>query len=283
IINLDVLPSLLLTETVPSLSLGMFAGDGEEVRSVRSAPQGPSRRSRNHQMSGFILSLLLYEFQSAVQSSYDNDLKDETRDKHREFTFAMETQVVKIEKSHKEARKGTPRRVRLDEDDQDDRNELTLFLAGPSDSERKQISTNGVKKYGTLGLQEKDLRQTVLTLQLQTSSYVRRLEATVDMPRYSDVFRVPPGRQAIVREGGIPLLVETVDSGSQRGKENAASVLLQLCLNSPKFCTLVLQEGAIPPLVALSQSGTQRAKEKAQQLLSHFRNQRDARMKKGRS
>ncbi|RID47111.1 hypothetical protein BRARA_I03734 [Brassica rapa] len=94
---------------------------------------------------------------------------------------------------------------------------------------------------------------------------------------------VGEGRQEIVREGGVPLLVETVDSGSGRGKENAASVLLQLCLNSPKFCTLVLQEGAIPPLVALSQSGTQRAKEKAQQLLSHFRNQRDARMKKGRS
>lgn len=70
------------------------------------------------------------------------------------------------------------------------------------------------------------------------------------------------GRQAIVRGGGVPLLVETVDTGSQRGKENAASVLLQLCLNSPKFCTLVFQEGAIPPLVALSQSGTQRAKEK---------------------
>lgn len=52
---------------------------------------------------------------------------------------------MKIEKSHKEARKGTPRRVRLDEDDQDDRNELTLFLSGPSDSERKQISTIGVK------------------------------------------------------------------------------------------------------------------------------------------
>ncbi|CAH8381604.1 unnamed protein product [Eruca vesicaria subsp. sativa] len=94
---------------------------------------------------------------------------------------------------------------------------------------------------------------------------------------------VGEGRQGIVREGGIPLLVEIVDSGSGRGKENAASVLLQLCLNSPEFCTLVLQEGAIPPLVALSQSGTQRAKEKALQLLSHFRNQRDARMKKSRS
>ncbi|KAE8685465.1 ARM repeat superfamily protein isoform 2 [Hibiscus syriacus] len=55
---------------------------------------------------------------------------------------------------------------------------------------------------------------------------------------------------------------KNMDNRSQRGKENAASVLVQLCLNSPKFCTLVLQEGAVPPLVALSQSGTPRAKEK---------------------
>ncbi|EEF30352.1 ubiquitin-protein ligase, putative [Ricinus communis] len=91
------------------------------------------------------------------------------------------------------------------------------------------------------------------------------------------------GRLAIARAGGIPSLVEIVESGSQRGKENAASVLLQLCLNSPKFCTFVLQEGAVPPLVALSQSGTLRAKEKAQQLLSHFRNQREGSMGKGKS
>lgn len=78
----------------------------------------------------------------------------------------------------------------------------------------------------------------------------------------SNLSTVGEGRLAIVREGGIPLLVEIVESGSQRGKENAASILLQLCLNSTKFCTLVLQEGAVPPLVALSQSGTPRAKEK---------------------
>ncbi|KAJ6998159.1 hypothetical protein NC653_014374 [Populus alba x Populus x berolinensis] len=86
---------------------------------------------------------------------------------------------------------------------------------------------------------------------------------------------ISEGRMAIAKAGGIPLLVEVVESGSQRGKENAASILMQLCLNSPKFCTLVLQEGAVPPLVALSQSGTPRAKEKAQQLLSHFRSQRE--------
>ncbi|XP_020212179.1 U-box domain-containing protein 3 isoform X2 [Cajanus cajan] len=91
------------------------------------------------------------------------------------------------------------------------------------------------------------------------------------------------GRLEIAREGGIPLLVEIVESGSQRGKENAASILLQLCFHSRKFCTLILQEGAVPPLVALSQSGTPRAKEKAQQLLSHFRNQREGAMGKGKS
>ncbi|KAL9307495.1 putative syntaxin 6 [Arabidopsis thaliana] len=52
-----------------------------------------------------------------------------------QFTFVMEAQVSKIEKSLKEAAqsdgKGTPRWVRLDEDD---RNELALFLTGPSES-----------------------------------------------------------------------------------------------------------------------------------------------------
>lgn len=73
---------------------------------------------------------------------------------------------------------------------------------------------------------------------------------------------ISEGCLAIAREEGIPSLVEIVETGSQRGKENAASILLQLCLNSPKYCRLVLQEGAVPPLVALSQSGSPRAKEK---------------------
>ncbi|CAN8313413.1 unnamed protein product [Cochlearia groenlandica] len=88
----------------------------------------------------------LDEFQRAVQSSYDNRLSGDTRDRHREFTFAMETQVAKIEKSLKEAAesdgKGTPRWVRLDEDD---RNELALFLTGPSESENKLLPIDGAK------------------------------------------------------------------------------------------------------------------------------------------
>ncbi|KAL8530283.1 hypothetical protein ACS0TY_007351 [Phlomoides rotata] len=94
---------------------------------------------------------------------------------------------------------------------------------------------------------------------------------------------ITEGYTAIAREGGIPLLVEIVDTGSQRGKENAASILLQMSINSSKYCRSVLQEGAVPPLVALSQCGTPRAKEKAQQLLSHFRNQRENAVSRGRS
>ncbi|XVE82875.1 hypothetical protein DITRI_Ditri16bG0040800 [Diplodiscus trichospermus] len=84
---------------------------------------------------------------------------------------------------------------------------------------------------------------------------------------------IPEGKTAIGQDGGIPVLVEVVELGSARGKENAAAALLQLCTASNKFCSMVLQEGAVPPLVALSQSGTPRAKEKAQALLSYFRNQ----------
>eukprot|EP00252_Welwitschia_mirabilis_P011153 TRINITY_DN2506_c0_g1_i1.p1 TRINITY_DN2506_c0_g1~~TRINITY_DN2506_c0_g1_i1.p1 ORF type:complete len:600 (-),score=139.16 TRINITY_DN2506_c0_g1_i1:182-1981(-) len=85
---------------------------------------------------------------------------------------------------------------------------------------------------------------------------------------------IPEGRQSISEEGGISALVEVLEQGSQNGKENAAAALLQLCVNSSKFRSVVLQEGAIPPLVALSQSGTPRGKEKAQLLLRHFRDQR---------
>ncbi|WZY93082.1 hypothetical protein YC2023_065411 [Brassica napus] len=45
----------------------------------------------------------------------------------------MGTQVAKIKKFQKKGGKGTLRWVRLDDDDQDDRNELALFFLGPSD------------------------------------------------------------------------------------------------------------------------------------------------------
>ncbi|XP_074565831.1 U-box domain-containing protein 4-like isoform X2 [Curcuma longa] len=90
----------------------------------------------------------------------------------------------------------------------------------------------------------------------------------------SNLATTPEGRTAIGQAGGITGLVEVVELGSARGKENAASALLHLCTNSSRYCSIVLQEGAVPPLVTLSQSGTPRAKEKAQTLLSYFRSQR---------
>ncbi|XP_047320138.1 U-box domain-containing protein 4-like [Impatiens glandulifera] len=90
----------------------------------------------------------------------------------------------------------------------------------------------------------------------------------------SNLSSIHEGRTAIGQEGGIPVLVDTIELGSARGRENAAAALLQLCMNSNRFCNMVLQEGVIPPLVALLRSGTPRAKEKAQSLLGHFKNQR---------
>ncbi|XP_076900646.1 U-box domain-containing protein 4-like, partial [Bidens hawaiensis] len=90
----------------------------------------------------------------------------------------------------------------------------------------------------------------------------------------SNLATISEGRAAIGGENGIPGLVEVVELGSARGKENAAAALLQVCTDNTRFCKMVLQEGAVPPLTALSQSGTPRAKEKASLLLNYFRSQR---------
>jgi hypothetical protein len=73
---------------------------------------------------------------------------------------------------------------------------------------------------------------------------------------------VPEAKTAVVEEAGIPVLVEIVEVGSQRQKEIAVSILLQICEDNMVYCSMVAREGAIPPLVALSQSGTNRAKQK---------------------
>ncbi|KAH0856700.1 hypothetical protein HID58_084961 [Brassica napus] len=85
---------------------------------------------------------------------------------------------------------------------------------------------------------------------------------------------VKEGKVAIGEEGGIPVLVEVVELGSARGKENATAALLQLSMHSQRFCNSIIREGAIPPLVALTKSGTARAKEKAHNLLKYFKSQK---------
>ncbi|KAL0432578.1 UNVERIFIED_CONTAM: U-box domain-containing protein 3 [Sesamum latifolium] len=81
---------------------------------------------------------------------------------------------------------------------------------------------------------------------------------------------VAEARAALVEEGGIPVLVEIVEVGTQRQKEIAVAILLQLCEDCLAYRTMVAREGAIPPLVALSQTGTSRAKQKVKNL--HTRN-----------
>ncbi|KAE9457251.1 hypothetical protein C3L33_10853, partial [Rhododendron williamsianum] len=87
----------------------------------------------------------------------------------------------------------------------------------------------------------------------------------VDKSAYvvGELVGVAEARAALVEEGGVPVMVEIVEVGSQRQKEIAVAILLQVCEESVAYRTMVAREGAIPPLVALSQSGTSRAKQKA--------------------
>lgn len=98
----------------------------------------------------------------------------------------------------------------------------------------------------------------------------------VDKSAYvlSVLVSVPEAKVALVEEGGVPVLVEIVEVGSQRQKEIAAVILLQICEDSVAVRSMVAREGAIPPLVALTQSGTNRAKQKVEYLFYFFEEKR---------
>ncbi|KAE8658860.1 U-box domain-containing protein 4 [Hibiscus syriacus] len=85
---------------------------------------------------------------------------------------------------------------------------------------------------------------------------------------------IPEAKTALVEHGGIPVLVEIIEVGSQRQREIAVATLLQICEDNLLFRAMVAREGAIPPLVALSQSGTNRAKQKASTLIELLRQPR---------
>ncbi|KAF9600689.1 hypothetical protein IFM89_011360 [Coptis chinensis] len=82
------------------------------------------------------------------------------------------------------------------------------------------------------------------------------------------------GKEALVKEDGIPVLVEIVEVGSNRQKEIATAILLQICEENLVYCSIVASEGAIPPLISLLESGTSRAKEKAESLIGLLRQPR---------
>ncbi|PIA44176.1 hypothetical protein AQUCO_01700058v1 [Aquilegia coerulea] len=98
----------------------------------------------------------------------------------------------------------------------------------------------------------------------------------VDKAAYvlSILVSVREGRTALVQEDGIPVLVEIVEVGSNRQKEIASAILLQICEENSSVCNMVAREGALPPLISLTESGTTRAKQKANALVDLLRRPR---------
>eukprot|EP00897_Mesotaenium_endlicherianum_P000944 jgi/Mesen1/10850/ME000093S10365 len=102
-------------------------------------------------------------------------------------------------------------------------------------------------------------------------------EASSDMAEkgvsvLANLATAPEGRCAIAdAEDGIERLVEVLEAGTARGRENAAAALWLLAKNSEAHKALILREVVLPPLAALSQNGTPRAKEKARLLQAHLR------------
>ncbi|XP_039023991.1 uncharacterized protein LOC120156797 isoform X2 [Hibiscus syriacus] len=86
---------------------------------------------------------MLEEFERAVQSSYNENSSEDARDRHRDFIAAIEDSVSKIEKSLQESTcsegKTSMPWVRLDDVERDD---LALFLSGPSASGEKKLPPN---------------------------------------------------------------------------------------------------------------------------------------------
>lgn len=91
------------------------------------------------------MSMQLEEFERAVESSYHNRPIDDARKRHRQFILAIEDQVMKIENSlvtsvASEGKASEPT-MHLDKGERD---ELALFLSGPSVSEGKSMAKNSV-------------------------------------------------------------------------------------------------------------------------------------------
>lgn len=54
------------------------------------------------------------------------------------------------------------------------------------------------------------------------------------------------GRSKIAEAGGVAVLVDQVDAGTPRSKENAAATLLQLGVNSSRYTAEMIQASTMP-------------------------------------
>ncbi|KAG9143658.1 hypothetical protein Leryth_017152 [Lithospermum erythrorhizon] len=101
----------------------------------------------------------LEDFEKAVNSSYENGLVDDSKDRHHDFIVAIDSQIKKVEKSLNESAvsHGKPPKpwTRLDEREL---NEFALFLSAPSADFLEDPSFGRVlnRNQRTVSLQEVD-------------------------------------------------------------------------------------------------------------------------------
>uniref|UniRef100_A0A5B7AYL7 U-box domain-containing protein 12 n=1 Tax=Davidia involucrata TaxID=16924 RepID=A0A5B7AYL7_DAVIN len=82
----------------------------------------------------------------------------------------------------------------------------------------------------------------------------------------------PEGKAAIGALEVLPLLVELIQNGSLKNKENATAVLVHLCAGDHQHLSEARALGVMDPLSDLAENGSDRAKRKAAQLLELMSN-----------
>jgi hypothetical protein len=70
-------------------------------------------------------------------------------------------------------------------------------------------------------------------------------------------------KDAVLVAGALPVLVDLLHSGSDRGKENAAVALSNLASDYAANTAVIMVAHAVPPLVELLRGGSIQGKEKA--------------------
>ncbi|GFP95404.1 U-box domain-containing protein 4 [Phtheirospermum japonicum] len=134
---------------------------------------------------------------------------------------------------------------------------LVAFLINGSSRGRKYALTTLYKLCSSRLNKERAVRAGVLRPLVDLVAEQGIGLAEKAMVVLSSLARIEMGREAIVVENGIATLVEAIEDGSDKLKDFAVLMLLQMCDESIYF-----SEGGIVPLVGLSHSGTAKAKHK---------------------
>lgn len=88
----------------------------------------------------------------------------------------------------------------------------------------------------------------------------------------ANVSSVPEGTCEIIAYGGLKVLVELLDFGTSKVRENIVVTLSHIAANDGDILHEMAREGALPPLVALSQGGSSRIRQKVEFFFIFFFN-----------